>query len=71
LGDFILRIDGVKRTFGDACAAVDAGFWVNVKPGPFLLGLTRNDTLNGAYGYATTFSDAQAGDNVGHDFSMS
>jgi hypothetical protein len=45
-GYFILREYGMKRTFRDACTAVNTGIRVNIKPGPLFLGFPRDNALN-------------------------
>jgi hypothetical protein len=64
--DFIFREDGRKRAFRDACAAVDAGIGVDVKPRPLFLRLAGENALHRAYIHATAVTQTQACNNVSH-----
>jgi hypothetical protein len=57
-GNFILGVDGRKRAFRHARAAINAGVGVNVHPGPLGYGLARDNTLHGTYFNTTTVTNA-------------
>jgi hypothetical protein len=65
---FILREDGFKRAFWDAGTTIDAGIWVNIKPGIFFHRLTTHDAFHGANISTSRISQAQACNDMGHDW---
>jgi hypothetical protein len=52
-GNFVLREDRFIWALGDACPAVNAGIWIDVVPGPLLLGFPRDDALDWTNIHAT------------------
>jgi hypothetical protein len=64
--NFIFRENCFEGAFRDTGAAVDAGLWVNIIPGPFLLGFPRHNTLNRTNFNAASVTKAQACDDIGH-----
>jgi len=57
-GNIVFGKDGMEGTLGDASAAINAGFRIDIKCRPFLLRYARYDTLDRAYGDAASFSNA-------------
>jgi hypothetical protein len=56
--DFIFGINGGKRTFRYACAAINAGVGVDVHPGPFGYRLTGDNAFHGTYFNTTAVTNA-------------
>jgi hypothetical protein len=67
-GHFILWEDGFEGAFRDAGTAIDAGIRVNIKPGVFLHWLTTDDAFHRAYISTSRISQAQARNDMGHDW---
>jgi hypothetical protein len=65
-GNLILREDGFVRAFRDAGAAVNAGVWIDIVPGPLFDRLAGDDTFHRADIHATGVAQTQTGNNMGH-----